>query len=330
MSIVEGIERAIFGEVTADDVTGWLDQQVYAKLSLHVQDVLFRSGRLAAVYGLQLSDASRIVAKVHRRANLAHLRAASTCQRVLANGGYPCPVPLSEPTEVDTRAVILETLLEAGERGDPRHETLRRAMARSLAQQITMLHAAPVTLADFRAPPAWTCYERGPWPPPHDPIFDFTKTPSGYEWLDLLADAAASRLLPRRRPDCIGHSDWVGQNLRFTEGEVSAAYDWDSLIGETEPVLVGIIAGSFTEGSTSGGSAPTPDEMVAFLSDYEVSQGRPFSNAEQATAAAAASWVLAYNARCGVSTEIWGHPTAEGSPLNRLAQYGKGYLHARW
>ncbi|MHB8597034.1 MAG: hypothetical protein ACYDER_09500 [Ktedonobacteraceae bacterium] len=41
---VEGIERAIFGEVTADDVTAWLDRHVRRRLSPGMQTVLFRAG----------------------------------------------------------------------------------------------------------------------------------------------------------------------------------------------------------------------------------------------------------------------------------------------
>src|SRR5207302_64584 len=53
----------------------------------------------------------------------------------------------------------------------------------------------------------------------------------------------AEALAPRRQPDAIGHSDWVCQNLRFNEGGVCAAYDWDSLLADSEPVLVGVVAG---------------------------------------------------------------------------------------
>ncbi len=300
---VEGIERAVFGDVTVDDITSCLDRLIDAHLALHIQQVLFRSGRLAAVYGLQLTDSTKMVAKIHRTADIAHLTADMKCQQHLADSGYPCPLPLHGPVAYDGRMVVLETLVEGGAQGDAHCGTLRRAMARSLAHHMTILRTAPVTPTDLRAPPAWTRYELGPWPLPHDPIFDFKTTPPGYEWLDLLAGQAARTLLPRRQPDRIGHSDWACQNVRFTQGDVSAVYDWNSLIGESEPVLVGMAAGSFTEGSTTGSSAPTPDEVVAFLTDYEASHRRSFSKRDQATALAAATWVLVYNACCGVSAE---------------------------
>jgi hypothetical protein len=328
--IVEGIERAIFGEVTADDITSWLDQHISAHLSLHIQDVLFRSGRLAAVYGLELTNGTRIVAKVHRSADATHLRASRICQQLLAERGYPCPAPLGEVIAVDNRLMTLENFLEDGDRGDAHQGSARRAMAESLAQQMTMLQAAPVSFADFRTPPAWANYEHGPWPTPHDPILDFTETPPVYEWLDLLAAKAARSLVPRRQPDRLGHSDWVCQNVRFSKGKVSAAYDWDSLIAEVEPVLVGIVAGSFTEGSTNGSHVPTPDEVAAFVADYEACLGMPLNKRDQATAVAAATWVLSYNARCDISVESWGYPATDGSALSRLLQFGEAYLNVHW
>lgn len=130
---VEEIERAIFGEVTTDDVTQWLDRQVQHRLSLGVQTVLFRAGRLAAVYGLQLTNGLEIVAKVHRSAEVERLAATMSCQELLADVGYPCPSPLDGPLEVDGHVVVLETRLERGERGDAHQAAARRAMAQALA-----------------------------------------------------------------------------------------------------------------------------------------------------------------------------------------------------
>ena len=120
------------------------------------------------------------------------------------------------------------------------------------------------------------------------------------------------------------------QNLRFNQAGVSAAYDWDSLLAEAEPVLVGEVAGAYTEGSSAGADAPTPHEVVAFLADYEANRHAPFSKSDQAAATAAATWVLAYNARCGLSTEAFGYSTGEGSPLQTLSRFRASYLVLRW
>lgn len=344
---VEGIERAIFGAVTSDDVTVWLDQHVHRRMALGVQTVRFRTGRLAAVYGLQLTNGSAIVAKVYRgETELERLAASVTCQRALADAGYPCPAPLDGPVAVAGRVVCLETLLDRGEWGDAHAAATRGAMARALADQIRLLRSVPELLhaqaGRLRTPPAWAAYEHGPWPTPHDPIFDFTTSPDGFEWLNRVAQQAAEALGPRRPPDAIGHSDWVCQNLRFTPNRVSqngpdgpvavsAAYDWDSLLAESEPVLVGIVAGAYTEGSLAGADAPTPHEVVAFLMDYEAHRHAPFSTHDQAAATAAATWVLAYNARCGLSAATLRFPARDGSPLHLLTRYGgDAYLALRW
>lgn len=95
-------------------------------------------------------------------------------------------------------------------------------------------------------------------------------------------------------------------------------------------MLAGLLAGSHTEGSTTGNTAPTPEEVTNFLVDYDQARARPFSRAEQASAAAAATWVLAYNARCGVSSTTAGHEPAEGSPLETLSRHRDAYLRLRW
>jgi hypothetical protein len=329
-TVVTGIERAIFGEVTADQVTQWLDQLVYRRLTLGVQTVLFRAGRLAAVYGLQLTNGAQIAAKIYRAADLEHLAAVVACQRLLVDASYPCPAPLDGPVEVEGHVVVLEALLDGGVRGDAHIATTRQAMARALSEQIRILRSIPELQSRLLTPPGWADYARGPWPTPHDPIFDFTTTPGGFEWLDHIATLAAEALGPRQPPDTIGHCDWVCQNLRFNQDGVWAAYDWDSLLAETEPVLVGIAAGAFTEGSIAGTQAPTPQEVVAFLSECEATRPFPFSRSEQAAATAAATWVLAYNARCDVGAATFGTSASAGSPLQMLSRYGGSYLTLRW
>jgi hypothetical protein len=270
------------------------------------------------------------VAKVYRAADLEHLAAVVACQRFLVDASYPCPAPLEGPVEVEGHVVVLEALLDVGGRGDAHVATTRQAMARALSEQIRILRSVLQLKSHLLTPPGWADYAGGPWPPPHDPIFDFTTTPDGFEWLDHIARSAAEALGPRQPPDTIGHCDWVCQNLRFNQDGVCAAYDWDSLLAETEPVLVGIAAGAFTEGSITGTGAPTPQEVVAFVSEYDATRPHPFSKSEQTAAAAAATWVLAYNARCDLSASAFGTLAPAGSPLHTLSRYGDSYLTLQW
>jgi hypothetical protein len=329
--LVHGIHRAVFGAVSEDDITNWLARHVRRRLSSDVQSVLFRSGRVAAVYGLRLANGSEIVAKVHRDpVDLGRLAAATACQRLLADHGFPCPRPLDGPAITDGRVAVLESRLDRGEPGDAHQPQHRGAMARALADQVEILRSARAAAAALTDPPAWAAYERGPWPVPHDPIFDFTSTPEGFEWLDRIAQDATDALGPRPAPDAIGHSDWECQNVRFSDGRVSAAYDWDSLLAHAEPILAGLAAGHHTQGSIQGAGAPTPEEVAAFLADYDRCRPTPFTRSQQTAAAAAATWVLAYNARCTVSAEALGYPPAEGSALRMLARYRHAYLEQRW
>ncbi len=47
-----GLERAVFGNICRERIDAWLVSHVRARLSAEVSAVLFRSGRVGAVYGL--------------------------------------------------------------------------------------------------------------------------------------------------------------------------------------------------------------------------------------------------------------------------------------
>jgi Ser/Thr protein kinase RdoA (MazF antagonist) len=328
--LVSGIERAVFGAVGRGAIDGWLSKHLRTRLGLDLSRIAFRSGRIAAVYRAALSDGRQVVVKVHRRpADLAYLSAAVACQRRLADAGYPCPTPLDGPATTDGLTAVIETLLVDGEPGNGHEPRTRRAMARALFEQVELLRGAEVDGLVAGAP-AWSHYEHGPWPRPHDPIFDFTVTPQAFAWLDDLAQRAASVLEQAGPPDAIAHADWNCGNVRFHDGQVSSSYDWDSLAAAPGPVLVGLSAGSFTEGSTAGAGVPTPAEAAAFLQDYEDVRSRRYSQSEQRIAAAAVTWVLAYNARCAVSFLPPDGAPPIGSSLQMLEALRDAYLGLRW
>lgn len=252
-----GIERAVFGAVARDDVDAWLRRHLQARLGSHLSHVIFRSGRIAAVYGAALGDGRRVAVKVRRgEADLVYLDAALACQRRLARAGYPCPEPLDGPATTDGLTAVIETLRANGQPGNGHEPGTRRAMARSLFEQLELLRGTPPDGLVGGAP-AWTRYGHGPWPEPHDPIFDFSATPPAFTWLDELARQAADVLGRAGPPDLVGHADWTCGNLRFANGRVNASYDWDSLAAAPEPVLVGLAAASFTQGSSTGATTPT-------------------------------------------------------------------------
>jgi hypothetical protein len=325
-----GIERAVFGDVGRYDIDAWLSRHLRARLGGDLTHILFRSGRIATVYGAALGDGRQVAVKVHRRvADLVYLSAAVACQCQLAGAGYPCPEPLDGPATTDGLTAVIETLRSDGEPGDSHEPGTRRAMAHALFQQLELLRGAPVDGLVAGAP-AWAQHEHGPWPRPHDSMFDFTITPPGFTWLDDLARRAAGVLSQAGRPNAVAHADWTCGNLRFQHGRVSASYDWDSLAAAPEPVLVGLAAGCFTEGSTAGAITPATVEVIGFLRDYEEARSHPFSEAEQRTAAAAVTWLLAYNARCELSLLPPGGGPARGSSLHALTTHRDAYLNLRW
>ncbi len=326
-----GLEQAVFGWTDAQQIDDWLDRHIRERLGRGVDRVLFRSGRVGAVYGLRLLDGSEVVVKVPRgRPVLGALTTATAGQRHLADAGYPCPAPLDVPAMTGGRAGLIEELLDAGEIGDIRRAPIRRAAVASLAEQITLLADLSSEAGALTDPPAWDRFRQGPWPTPHDTIFDFTHTPEGYEWLDNLAGAAAHRASALAAPVVIGHSDWYVGNLRFSADTVVAAYDWDSLVAEPEPVIAGFAAGSFTLGNATGPGAPTPEEVGTFLTEYAQHRPGSFTAAGRAAAAAAAVWVLAYNARCQLCFLPTGDPPPPGSTLEALAEHGQTYLALDW
>jgi len=97
---------------------------------------------------------------------------------------------------------------------------------KGLAEHIGILRASPDLPSRAGSGPAWCRYQAGPWPTPHDMIFDVTVTPDGFEWLDEFAQSAADRLNVRRPGSevVVGHADWYAGNLRFNRGRLVAAF----------------------------------------------------------------------------------------------------------
>jgi hypothetical protein len=70
--------------------------------------------------------------------------------------------------------------------------------------------------------------------------------------------------------------------------------------------------------------------MTAFLRDYEEVRTYPFNESQQRTAAAAITWVLAYNARCEVSFMPSGGLPRVGFPLEAISTHRDTFLDLRW
>ncbi|MEU4605630.1 phosphotransferase [Kribbella sp. NPDC023972] len=294
---MSGAQRAILGVQTAREVRAWLARHVRDHLGAGVDSVLFTAGDIGAVFGLRLTDEREVVLKALRPgAKAERLRTVVRAQNILASAGFGCARVIDGPSETGGVLAVIEERLTCTSTGSPHDPAARAAMATGLAAQIDVLRGFDGTELGT-SPPAWSVWNAGAWPTPHDPIFDFSSPVPGFEWVDETADAAATILRATdHAPGVVGHSDWVWQNVCIQSGRFVAGYDWDSLIHAPEPVVVGLCAGAFTQGSPIPPDAPTAQEVAAFLDDYE--RVRAFSPAERRTAEAAVTWVRCYNARC--------------------------------
>ncbi|NEA30761.1 phosphotransferase [Streptomyces sp. SID13031] len=330
MESLSGTERAIFGDTSVDAIADLLDRYLTRELNSPVTEVLFRAGRVDAVWAVRTGDDQGVIVKAHRQpVDLTARHATATAQRLLADAGFPCPQPASGPDQFEGLVLSAETLMTAGRPGSGRHPSVRRSMAAGLAEHVEILRGHPELTPQVGPGPAWCQYQSGPWPTPHDPIFDFRTTPEGYSWLDSFARTAADRLIrpADHEPIVVGHADWYGGNLRFDGNRLVAAFDWD-LVADTEPVIAGLSAAAYTDNGGDVSDLPSPDDVVAFLKDYEAAISRSFSKTQQRVAAAAASWVIAYNARCELSMLVG--ESQPGSPLELARVHRDRYLELTW
>jgi hypothetical protein len=328
---VTGVAAALVGDLRVSEVDAWVARALLQLTGADLAEVLFRSGRIDAVFGVLTTDGRRLVVKVHRPpVDLAVRRATARAQRTLADAGFPCASPIVDGERIDGRVVSIETAVESGTPGDAHNPAVRRAIAHGLAEQIHILRTPPDLAAAGRDAPAWCRYDVGPWPTPHDSFFDFRNTPGGWSWLDDLAASASAAALHARENDdslAVAHADWYCGNLRFDGSQLVACFDWD-LVADSVAAVAGLTAGFFSHGTSEGAEQVEPADVVEFLVDFERAAGTRFHAEQQRGAAACATWSVCYAARCQLQM-LDGDP-APGSPLAALQQHGTDYLAMRW
>jgi hypothetical protein len=326
---ISDTERAVHGAVTASELRTFLDRWLRRRLGSGIADVRFRAGRIDAVWGVWLQDGRTVVVKAHRTpVDLDAVRATVDAQRALAAAGFPSPVPLAGPEEVEGRVLTAETLIE-GARSDGRHPPVRRLLADGLARHIQILRAHPDLLGRAGAGPSWCRYQDGPWPVPHDTLVNFETTVPGYEWLDTFARRAADQVLANRRPDpvVVGHADWYAGNTAVLDHRLVGVFDWQ-LVADTEAVIAGFAAASYAASATGGGGLSSPEEAAAFLRDYEEGRGQQLSARSRRAAGAAAAWILAFNARWQVA--LIEHELCDPTVIDLVRDHQDDYLSLSW
>jgi hypothetical protein len=250
----------------------------------------------------------------------------------LARAGFPCPAPLAGPMSLGRGLATVEALLERGVTRSGHEPEVRRELAARL-YQLTRL--VPATAGRAALGPSWFSglgAERL-WPRPHSPLFDFERSAAGAEAIDALARAA--RAVPRAGASVVGHFDWRAEHARFEGPRLVAAFDWDSLHVDREPVVAGAAAHAFSvdwrDADAGGPSGPSGAQGLAqtraFIADYEAARGRPFEGDERRTLGGALVYSLAYAARCTHALGAAASPAALAFRA-RLLTHGAELLQA--
>lgn len=326
---ISDTERAVHGSVSFSELRAFLGAWARTQLGSPIERLRFRAGRIDVVWGVELADGRSVVLKTHRPpVDLDAVRVAHEAQRRLAAAGFPCAVPLAGPDEVEGRVLTAETLID-GRTPDGHDPADRRLLAEGLAGHIQVLRAQPDLLSRVGPGPSWCRYQSGPWPVPHDTLVDFRSTPGGFAWLDTFGRRAADQVLAARDADqvVVGHADWYAGNTAVSGGRLVGTFDWE-LVADTEAVLAGFAAACYAASSTGGGGLSTPDQVAAFLRDYDVARARPLSGRERRAAAGAAAWIVAFNARWHVG--LIAHGLCDEATVALARDHGEDYLSLTW
>jgi hypothetical protein len=115
------------------------------------------------------------------------------------------------------------------------------------------------------------------------------------EWIDDAGRRARDRLRAGESEAVIGHCDWLAGNLRWSGDTLLVVHDWDSMIVDSEAVLVGFAAALYSTGSVD--ELATVEDTERFLVAYCHARGREFSAGERERSWAAGVWTRAYDAK---------------------------------
>lgn len=124
-----------------------------------------------------------------------------------------------------------------------------------------------------------------------------------------------------------GHADWYAGNTAVSGHVLTGTFDWE-LVADTEGVIAGFAAACYAASSTGGGGLSTPEDVTAFMNDYDTARSQPLSRGERRAAAGAAAWILAFNARWQVG--LIEHGLCNPATISLVQNRGEDYLSASW
>jgi hypothetical protein len=97
-----GLEQAIFGLSEVAAIRERLDRYLRSRLGTGIEDVVFRSGRIDAVWAVRTEGDRDVVIKAHRQPlDFGTLVTAARAQRLLLKASFSVPEVLSGPDQFE-------------------------------------------------------------------------------------------------------------------------------------------------------------------------------------------------------------------------------------
>ena len=201
----------------ASDLPPWVDGWCRTILGAEPVEALFRSSYLSEVVGVRLTDGREVVVK--RRVDESGRAARCvTAQRLLAEQGFPCPMPLTDVIVSEGVAVHAERFIPGGEletRDTPEVAARSGRLLADLARRLATLDLDPPL-----PNPEWVRWDAMPEREEAAPV------PA---WIEDATRRVQAKLAGCDLPPVLGHADWEAQNIRWRNEEAHAVHDWDSL-----------------------------------------------------------------------------------------------------
>jgi hypothetical protein len=269
-----------------------LDDALLADWCLHhlgapFESVLFRSGFLSQVVGVELASGLRAVVKA--RPSQPRIAGCVQVQRALAGAGFPCPAPLTEATHVRGMTVTAETAVTGG---TPLPTEAGAAPFAALLARLVAAAPAPGAVPELAPSPPWAGWDHPGqrlWPDldEHGQDLNLVAAPG---WVDAAARRVRDRLTSTLGPVRVGHGDWESQNIRWTGADPHVVHDWDSVIAQPEAAIVGLAAALWPreDGSDFVASVAQTDD---FITSYQRVADREWTASDVQDAWAASLWV---------------------------------------
>jgi hypothetical protein len=258
-----------------------------------LKQVLFRSGHLSEVVGVELLSGLHVVVKA--RPFQARIAGCLRVQAELARVGFPCPQPLTGATRVHGLTITAETAVPGGRLLPPEEGAAPFA---ALLARLVESAPSPASVANLTPSPPWTDWDHpGPrlWPDLDDHGHDLNIV-TGPEWIDDAARRVRKRLTSKPGRVCIGHGDWESQNIRWADRDPLVVHDWDSVIAQPETAIVGLAAAVWPADGRPDQTASVA-QTADFITSYQHFAGREWDTSEIRDAWAAGLWVRLSDAK---------------------------------